>query len=344
MRLEATVTCHVLDPVRLAAGAAARRAWTCASRTGTTRRRTTVCGAEEVHELCRHDKFRFANLLSVWAEVEDGRVVECGHHDGLGPGDGRDHGAGRQDRRHLPRGLAPRCCGRSRSTSTAPCRFVQTVGGRTGVPFPRPVPHPPFVRWQAPLVWTTLALTLRPDGSQRRRARPVRARSRGTGCTTPTGKVVLKSGLADQATVDAPLLRRAHPVARPRPAGAGRRGGVRARAPALARHHARWHEAPRSAGSRRAPCSRSRATSATSSTWSSTASSRSTSTARRSPSSAPARSWGSGRCSRAADVPPRVTALSPLRVAVAALDDIDLGQAPHARRVAPPRGPRGGRR
>ena len=38
-------------------------------------------GAEEVHELSRHDKFRFANVLSVWAEVEDGRIVDAGHHD-----------------------------------------------------------------------------------------------------------------------------------------------------------------------------------------------------------------------------------------------------------------------
>jgi hypothetical protein len=44
-------------------------------------------------------------------------------------------------------------------------RLVQTCGGRTGVPMPRPVPHPPFVKLQAPWAWTTLALTLRPDGS-----------------------------------------------------------------------------------------------------------------------------------------------------------------------------------
>ncbi|HLS45378.1 MAG TPA: cyclic nucleotide-binding domain-containing protein [Ornithinicoccus sp.] len=43
--------------------------------------------------------------------------------------------------------------------------LTQTVGGRTGVPLPRTVKHPPYVRWQAPIVWTTLALTLRRDGS-----------------------------------------------------------------------------------------------------------------------------------------------------------------------------------
>ena len=31
-----------------------------------------IGGPDEVHELCRHDRFRFANVLSVWADVEDG--------------------------------------------------------------------------------------------------------------------------------------------------------------------------------------------------------------------------------------------------------------------------------
>jgi len=47
--------------------------------------------------------------------------------------------------------------------------FRQTAGGRTGVPPPRPVPHPPFVRWQSPTVWTTLSLTIHADGTTRSR-------------------------------------------------------------------------------------------------------------------------------------------------------------------------------
>ena len=43
-------------------------------------------------------------------------------------------------------------------------RFVQTTGGRTGLPAPRRVRRKPFVQWQAPLVWTTLSLTLHADG------------------------------------------------------------------------------------------------------------------------------------------------------------------------------------
>ena len=44
-------------------------------------------------------------------------------------------------------------------------RFVQTCGGRTGLPSPRRVSHPPFVQWKAPLVWSTLALTIASDGT-----------------------------------------------------------------------------------------------------------------------------------------------------------------------------------
>ena len=43
-------------------------------------------------------------------------------------------------------------------------RFTQTAGGRTGVPAPRRVRRKPFVQWQAPLVWTTLSLTIHADG------------------------------------------------------------------------------------------------------------------------------------------------------------------------------------
>ena len=76
-------------------------------------------------------------------------------------------------------------------------RFRQTVGGRTGVPLPRPVPHPPYVRWQAPLVWTTLAVTLRADGSSDVELTGASAFPRHWVYGTD-GRIVLKSGLADQ--------------------------------------------------------------------------------------------------------------------------------------------------
>jgi Cyclic nucleotide-binding domain len=44
-------------------------------------------------------------------------------------------------------------------------RFVQTAGGRPGMPAPRRVHDRPFVRIVGPTVWSTLALTMRVDGS-----------------------------------------------------------------------------------------------------------------------------------------------------------------------------------
>jgi hypothetical protein len=42
--------------------------------------------------------------------------------------------------------------------------FTQTTGGHTALPAPRRVSHPPFVKLQAPTVWTTLSLTIHADG------------------------------------------------------------------------------------------------------------------------------------------------------------------------------------
>ena len=44
-------------------------------------------------------------------------------------------------------------------------RFVQTVGGRMGLPTPRPIPHKPFVQFWPSIAWTTLALTINVDGT-----------------------------------------------------------------------------------------------------------------------------------------------------------------------------------
>ena len=43
--------------------------------------------------------------------------------------------------------------------------FTQTVGGRTGAPMPRAVKHAPFIQYRAPIVWTTLQLTIHADGT-----------------------------------------------------------------------------------------------------------------------------------------------------------------------------------
>jgi hypothetical protein len=155
-----------------------------------------VAGPDEVDRLCRDDRFRFGNLLSAWAEVEDGRVLDAGLH----------------EHSRLVMGSTTVTVGRLGATFRAASlptiqrepqhaegsvRFVQTVGGRTGVPLPRPVPHPPFVRWQAPTVWTTLALTLHADGRSEVELVGASAFPRHW-VYDASGAVSLKSGLADQ--------------------------------------------------------------------------------------------------------------------------------------------------
>jgi hypothetical protein len=110
----------------------------------------------------RNDRFREANELRAFIDVEDGRIVGFGHlgmgHIGsttvrVGPV------AVRFPAVHLP-DLRP-----DPVVGPASVRFVQTVGGRMGVPTPRPVPRKPYFQIWAAIAWTTLALTINTDGS-----------------------------------------------------------------------------------------------------------------------------------------------------------------------------------
>lgn len=117
---------------------------------------------EDLEELRRTDRFREANELRAFIEVEDGRIVGHGH---LGQGHigattvrvGR--AAIRFPAVHLP-DIRPES-----EVTASSVRFVQTVGGRMGLPTPRPVRHKPFVQFWPSIAWTTLALTLNIDGS-----------------------------------------------------------------------------------------------------------------------------------------------------------------------------------
>jgi hypothetical protein len=116
----------------------------------------------DLEELRTGDRFREANELRAFVEVEDGRVVRAGHlgkgHIGattvrVGPAALRFPAVHLSDIRNEP------------EVTAAAARFVQTVGGRMGLPTPRPVPHPPFVQFWPSIAWTTLALTINADGS-----------------------------------------------------------------------------------------------------------------------------------------------------------------------------------
>ena len=117
---------------------------------------------EDLDALREGDRFRFANELRAWIEVQDGKVVSWGH-----AGGGR---IGSTTVRIGPTAMVfpavafPDLTPEPDVSPTA-VRFVQTAGGRTGVPAPRTVRRPPFVQVAAPLAWSTLALIIRADGT-----------------------------------------------------------------------------------------------------------------------------------------------------------------------------------
>jgi hypothetical protein len=117
---------------------------------------------DDLEELRQTDRFREANELRAFIEVQDGTIVDYGHlgqgHIGattvkVGPA------AVRFPAVHLP-DIRP-----EPELRQASVRFVQTVGGRMGLPTPRPVPHRPFAQFWPSIAWTTLALTINTDGT-----------------------------------------------------------------------------------------------------------------------------------------------------------------------------------
>jgi hypothetical protein len=64
----------------------------------------------------------------------------------------------------FPAVLFPDLQAKPKVTATT-VRFVQTAGGRAGIPGPRRVRRKPFFQIAAPTVWSTLALTVHADGS-----------------------------------------------------------------------------------------------------------------------------------------------------------------------------------
>jgi hypothetical protein len=115
-----------------------------------------------LEKLRKEDRFRFANRLSAWVEVEDGKIVDAGYDGGSSMG-ATTVKLGRASRTFEAIGLPD--IQRKIKRTAGSATFEQTCGGRTGLPAPRRVRRKPFIQWQAPLVWTTLQLTINADGS-----------------------------------------------------------------------------------------------------------------------------------------------------------------------------------
>ena len=116
----------------------------------------------DLERLRDEDRFREANLLRGWIEVEGGKIGDCGYDGGglvgsttfrLGP------------KAIVVPGVAFEILRAEPEVSGDRVRFVQTVGGRAGFPAPRRVSGKPFFQVRSATAWTTLALTIRADGT-----------------------------------------------------------------------------------------------------------------------------------------------------------------------------------
>ncbi|MGN6678567.1 MAG: cyclic nucleotide-binding domain-containing protein [Streptosporangiaceae bacterium] len=149
---------------------------------------------DDLEALRTADRFRFANVLRAWIEVgDDGQITDSGYSGGGHIGSST---VKLGSLRHVfQNALLPDLC-KAPERGDGWVKFTQTVGGRTSLPAPRKVSHPPFVQWQSPLVWTTMTLTLHADGS---------AESSMSGASRfprhwiydDTGALTHKSGLTD---------------------------------------------------------------------------------------------------------------------------------------------------
>jgi len=119
-------------------------------------------GEGDLERLRDADRFREANLLKAWIEVEDGKVVDHGHS-GEGLVGSTTFRFGRKE--VVVPGVAFDVLRPDPETRDDAVRFLQTVGGRAGFPAPRRVSGKPFFRIHSATAWTTLALTIRADGS-----------------------------------------------------------------------------------------------------------------------------------------------------------------------------------
>ena len=121
-------------------------------------------GEDSLDALREADRFRFANVLKAWIETDGaGQITNAGYAADSGVRIGASTVALGPVRRTFQAITLPEIR-TVPETGGGRVTFTQTCGGKTGVPAPRRVAHPPYVQWQAPTVWSTLTLTVHADG------------------------------------------------------------------------------------------------------------------------------------------------------------------------------------
>src|SRR5256714_781783 len=117
---------------------------------------------DDLEALRQADAFREANELRAWVEFEDGKPSVYGYSGGGHIGVTRIKLGSRE--LSFPAVKYPVVQGEP-EVGDDHVRFVQSAGGHMGLPAPRRVRGRPFFRIRSASAWTTLALTIRADGS-----------------------------------------------------------------------------------------------------------------------------------------------------------------------------------
>jgi hypothetical protein len=140
------------------------------------------------------DRFRFANELGAYVEVDDdGTIRDAGYTGGCVMGS-TTVAVGKRQATFQAVGLPE--IRQEPEIGDGWVTFRQTAGGRTAYPAPRRVNHPPFVQFRAPLVWTTLELTIHTDGTTTHELTGASAFPRHW-VYGPDRKLAAKAGMAD---------------------------------------------------------------------------------------------------------------------------------------------------
>ena len=149
---------------------------------------------DDLDALHEADAFREANELRAFIEVDDdGKITDYGHL-----GQGR---IGVTRMKLGPREVSvaavalPTIQGEP-EVGDGWARFTQTAGGRTGMPAPRRVRGKPFFQINSAIAWTTLALTIKADGSSEHELTGASPFPRHW-IYDKDGKLVEKSGMID---------------------------------------------------------------------------------------------------------------------------------------------------
>src|SRR5215207_4557602 len=119
-------------------------------------------GEGDLEAMRESDRFREANRLRAWIEVEDGKIVDAGYSGEALVGSTRVK-------------LGPMTLGFAgvkypllqQKPEQGPdwVKFVQSAGGRMGLPAPRRVRGKPFFQIASASAWTTLQLIIYADGT-----------------------------------------------------------------------------------------------------------------------------------------------------------------------------------